>query len=223
MKKTGDFFKDNADFKTLNDELVIRYDSYTVDDIWTSANETLDALEEKYKKTHRSLRPHLDIMLPFIAIYRVLLEVCPESALELVAEQSKMNAIRERKAIVDLCNKKPQQFFKDCKNMAKKDFTDKAMFNCNITEDSKNSLTFEITENAYLIVCTGNGCPELAQIFNDRFTYLYSHLPEVKFKRTGTLAPSPRPQNEETENSDGEENQVPVEKCVFTFSMENNS
>ncbi len=226
MKKGVDFFRENNDFKTLNDELVVRYDSYTVDEIWNAANEQLYALEEKYRKTHKNLRPHLDIILPFIAIYKVLLEVCPDDAMTLVAEQSKMNAIRERKAIVELCNKKPQQFFKECKSMAKKDFSDKALFNCSVTEESKNTFTFEITENAYLIICTGNGCPELAQIFNDRFTYLYSHLPEVKFKRSGTLCSIPVQPEEPQETADGEEPEesqepakVPQEKCVFTFTL----
>lgn len=222
MKKGADFFKDNEDFKTLNDELIVRYDSYTVDGIWAQANENLEALEEKYKKTHRNLRPHLDIILPFIAIYKVLMDVCPSDAMELVAEQSKMNAIRERKTIVELCNKKPQQFFKECKSMTKKDFTEKALFNCSVTEESKTSITFEITENAYLIICTGNGCPELARIFNDRFTYLYSHLPEVKFKRSGTLySPVAKKESaEDDENPETEENSAPApEKATFTFEL----
>ena len=138
----------------------------------------------------------------------------------MVAEQSKMNAIRERKAIVELCNKKPQTFLKECKSMTKKDFSEKALFNCSITEESKTSFTFEITENAYLIICTGNGCPELAQIFNDRFTYLYSHLPEVKFKRTGNLYGGIRnltPDDEVTE--DDPENKPAPEKATFTFEL----
>lgn len=219
MKKGVNFFMDNGDFKTLNDELVVRYDSYTVEEIWEKANSNLQQLEEKYKKTHKSLRPHLDIILPFISIYMVLLEACPENAMELVAEQSKMNAIRERKAIVDLCNKKPQQFFKECKSMAKKDFSDKALFNCTVTEESKNSFTFEITENAYLIICTGNGCPELAQIFNDRFTYLYSHLPGVAFKRSGALTSDLTGEsNDEDENQDTP-SVTQSEKCTFSFAI----
>ena len=215
MKKGEDFFKDNADFKTLNDELIVRYDSYTVDGIWAQANENLMALEEKYKKTSKNLRPHLDIILPFIAIYKVLTDVCPDDAMTLVAEQSKMNAIRQRKAIVELCTKKPQAFFKECKSMTKKDFSEKALFNCSVTEETKTSFTFEITENAYLIICTGNGCPELAQIFNDRFTYLYSHLPEIKFKRTGTLYTPPS--DSQTEDSANEKLQT--EKATFTFEL----
>ena len=221
MKKDENFFKDNADFSTLNDELVVRYDSYTVDGIWAQANENLSALEEKYRKTHRSLRAHLDIILPFIAIYKVLLDVCPSDAMELVAEQSKMNAIRERKAIVELCSKKPQQFLKECKSMPKKDFSEKALFNCSVTEETKTSFTFEITENAYLIICTGNGCPELAQIFNYRFTYLYSHLPEVKFKRTGTLYVPPKEKEEGEEyEEEGQEQEPPKpEKVTFSFEL----
>ena len=220
MKKGENFFEGNDDFRTLNDELVVRYDSYTVDGIWAQANDNLLELEEKYKKTNRNLRPHLDIILPFIAIYKVLLDVCPPDAMDLVAEQSKMNAIRERKAIVELCNKKPQTFLKECKSMTKKDFSEKALFNCSITEESKTSFTFEITENAYLIICTGNGCPELAQIFNDRFTYLYSHLPEVKFKRTGNLYGGIRnltPDDEVTE--DDPENKKEKKKATFTFEL----
>ena len=221
MKKDGNFFIDNDDFKTLNDELIVRYDSYTVDGIWAQADENLSALEEKYRKTHRNLRPHLDIILPFIAIYKVLLNVCPSDAMELVAEQSKMNAIRERKAIVELCNRKPQQFLKECRSMTKKDFSEKALFSCSVTEETKTSFTFEITENAYLIICTGNGCPELAQIFNDRFTYLYSHLPEIKFKRTGTLyTPPVKKQDGDSESEDGEQEAAPVEKATFTFELQ---
>ena len=56
MKKGTDFFNENEEFKTLNDELTVKYDSLTVADIWSKIAACYDDTWAQYSGVNDALK-----------------------------------------------------------------------------------------------------------------------------------------------------------------------
>lgn len=187
MKKGTDFFNENEEFKTLNDELTVKYDSLTVADIWSKIASCYDDTWAQYSGVNDALKKHLKYMIPYIAVYKVLFEDDRNDALELVAEQAKMNAIEKRKDNEAYSSRFPGLFIKKCRKLPKSFYTEKAGFEVVELESPSDECSFVIKKCPYNVICTENGCPELVKVFSDNDLFLYANLPNISFKRDGSL------------------------------------
>ena len=193
MKKGTDFFTENEEFKTLNNELTVKYDSITVGNIWNKIAACYDDTWAQYSGVNDALKKHLKYMIPYIAVYKVLYEDDRNDALELVVEQAKMNAIEKRKFYEGYSNRFPGLFIKNCRKLPKTFFTEKAGFETEVIEGPSTECSFVVKKCPYLAICTENGCPELVKIFSDNDKDSYANRPKIAFKRNGNLEAEEEP------------------------------
>ncbi|MBO4321206.1 MAG: L-2-amino-thiazoline-4-carboxylic acid hydrolase [Treponema sp.] len=193
MKKGTDFFTDNEEFNTLNNELTVKYDSITVSEIWKKIAACYDDIWAQYSGVNDALKKHLKYMIPYIAVYKVLYEDDRNDALELVIEQAKMNAIEKRKFYEGYSTRFPGLFIKKCRKMAKGFYAEKAGFEVELEETPPNECKFVIKKSPYLSICTENSCTELVKIFSDNDLYYFANLPKIAFKRNGNLESEEEP------------------------------
>ena len=182
MKAAENFYVSNEDYKVLDDELIVKYDSTTVSELWNRAENLRLDLTEAYEKSPRGIRKSLAKILPYLALYKTLLEDDSSDAYTLIAEQSKMNAIRDRKFYVQQAEKNPRNVIKLLAKTLKSEYSEKFGFTIIADEKEKENLRVRIVENPYEAACAENGCPELARIFYDRISYLFANLPGLHFK-----------------------------------------
>ena len=182
MRAAENFYTPNENFKVLDDELIVKYDSRTVAEIWSRAEKMRLSLDEAYGKYPRGIRKSLSKIIPYMALYKTLLDDDPSDAYELIAEQSKMNAIRDRKSYVQLAEKNPGNVVKMIIKTLRSEYGEKFGYKIIAEEKEKKNIRVRIVENPVESFCSENGCPELARIFYDRISYLLSNLPGLLFK-----------------------------------------
>ncbi len=212
MKSAANFYISNEDFKVLDDELIVKYDSTTVAGLWDRAENLRADLTDSCERFPKHIRKSLAKIIPYMAVYKTLLDDDPSDAYELVAEQSKMNAIRDREYYVQQAEKNPRNVIKILAKTIKSDYNEKLGFEISSEEITKDSFHIVVTENPYEAFCAENGCPELARIFYDRINYLLANLPGLIFKMDAKfIAPEPSP-----DATDGLENESESESDVET-------
>lgn len=199
MRAAENFYTPNENFKVLDDELIVKYDSRTVAEIWSRAEKKRLSLDEAYEKYPRGIRKSLSKIIPYMALYKTLLDDDPSDAYELIAEQSKMNAIRDRKSYVQLAEKNPGNVVKMITKTLRAEYGEKFGYKIIAEEKEKKNIRVRIVENPVEPFCSENGCPELARIFYDRISYLLSNLPGLLFKiglEKSNVGDEPEPESE---------------------------
>lgn len=199
MKSAANFYISNEDFKVLDDELIVKYDSTTVAELWERAEKLRADLTASCERLPKHVRKALAKIVPYMAVYKTLLDDDPSDAYELVAEQSKMNAIRDREYYVQQAEKNPRNLIKLLAKTIRGEYNEKFGFGIGSEEITKDSLHIIVTENPYEPFCSENGCPELARIFYDRISYLLANLPGLLFKiglEKSSVGDEPEPESE---------------------------
>lgn len=205
MRAAENFYTPNENFKVLDDELIVKYDSRTVAEIWSRAEKKRLSLDEAYEKYPRGIRKSLSKIIPYMALYKTLLDDDPSDAYELIAEQSKMNAIRDRKSYVQLAEKNPGNVVKMITKTLRSEYGEKFGYKIIAEEKEKKNIRVRIVENPVEPFCSENGCPELARIFYDRISYLLSNLPGLLFKiglEKSNVGDEPEPESESESESE---------------------
>ena len=195
-----DFFDGNEDFKTLNDELIVKYDSATVESLWKKISQTRENLLAHYAGEKKNVRAVLERLIPYVACYLVLRDDNPDDAMELVAEQSKANAVRKRRWFEAYAKKHPKLYNWKFRGDAKNWFDTQAGFSLAFKGSEKNECAFEVSGGPYGDLCRDADCPELEEVFLAFDRFAFQGLPDVKFSQIAS--PEDCKTEDSTEDSD---------------------
>lgn len=100
MKSGSKYFFGNKKFENLNNQLIIKYDSFTVDAVWRKIGARYDGLVYKWGQRFSEIKKSSVDFLPLAAAYLTLKNEDPSDALTLIKEQleaNKFQAVREER------------------------------------------------------------------------------------------------------------------------------
>ena len=95
MKTGAKYFSGNKKFENLNNQLIIKYDSFTVDAIWRKIGARYDGIMYKYGPRFSSLKKSDFDFLPLASVYLTLKNEDSSDALELIRDQVQSNIFQE--------------------------------------------------------------------------------------------------------------------------------
>jgi len=95
MRSGTKYFSGNKKFENLNNQLIIKYDSFTVDAIWRKIGARYDGIMYKYGPRFASVKKTNFDFLPIASVYLTLKNEDSSDALELIQEQVQSNIFQE--------------------------------------------------------------------------------------------------------------------------------
>lgn len=95
MKSGTKYFTGNKKFENLNNQLIIKYDSFTVDAIWRKIGARYDGIMYKYGPRFSAVKKTDFDFLPLASVYLTLKNEDSSDALELIQEQVQSNIFQE--------------------------------------------------------------------------------------------------------------------------------
>lgn len=130
--------------------------------IWDQARSGYQKLLAAYPDLPPKVAAHTDgVIFPAIAVYRALLESCPERAMEIMEQGMAQRAARVGKTYARLVSLPGMKgvFLKLFSKGAKSGFGEKSGFGQEFLTDSSRELAFNIIKCPYWDLCTVLGCP----------------------------------------------------------------
>lgn len=180
----------NRKFGFIRKELIKLYGEDTTKQITAQAEKHYADCELLCRDASEGERQHMDgTILPAVALYKALLELDPENALN-SAHTVMMNLCKMGGAVAGKLMKMPGMkslFMWLLPKMAVNMFGESCGFQFENYEVSKKMLKMDMTACPYCRYAEILGCPELMPVFCDSDFATYGNLPGIRFERTQTL------------------------------------